>query len=151
MDKTQIVSLLVGSAVIGVLVSAGITALSQWRERIARQNELILSKSVELAMKHTEVRMKMAEGMQTSVDVIPEIVIARFFPRQLTRLFTKHRISTDMEKEFYEAIHRQSNEGIDTHAPSRPQQASWARVGTMMVVRDKNEEKAGPPAPPTAS
>ena len=106
MDKTQVISLLVGSAVIGALISAGITALSQWRERIARQNELILSKSVELAMKHTEVRMKMAEGMQRSVDIIPEIVIARFYHRQLTRLFTKHRISTDMEKEFYEVIHR---------------------------------------------
>lgn len=106
MDKTQIITLLLSSAAIGALVSAGLTAFSQWRERLARQNELILSKSVELAMKHTEVRLKMAEGMKAKADIYPEIVIARFYHRQLKRLLHKHLLSSDMETEFYEVIHR---------------------------------------------
>jgi hypothetical protein len=102
----QLIIAIISSAGIGAVVTGSLLAFSQWRERISRQNELILSKSVELAMKHTEVRMKMAEGMGRSVDIVPEIVIARFYHRQLTRLFNKHQISSDMEKEFYEIIHR---------------------------------------------
>ena len=102
----QLIIALIGATGIGALLSASVLAVSQWRERVSRQNELILSKSVELAMKHTDVRMKMAEGMGASVDIYPEIVIARFYHRQLKRLLSKHRISTDMEKEFYEIIHR---------------------------------------------
>ncbi len=104
--SAQLIFALVASTSIGGIVTGSILALSQWRERKSRQNELILSKSVELALKHTETRMKMAEGSGSNVDIFPEIVIVRFYHRQLKRLFSKERISTDMEKEFSDVIHR---------------------------------------------
>jgi hypothetical protein len=54
LDKKEIVVLLFSSAAIGAAVSAVLTAFTQWRERVARQKELLLKLSVELSKTYVE-------------------------------------------------------------------------------------------------
>jgi hypothetical protein len=54
MDKTQIISLLLGSAAVGALMSSVITLLGQVMERRSRIKELIFSKAVEMAQHRAE-------------------------------------------------------------------------------------------------
>ena len=49
MSKSQIVLALLGSAVIGAFFSSLVIALSQWRERVARRREMLLTFAVDLA------------------------------------------------------------------------------------------------------
>jgi hypothetical protein len=53
MDKSQLALALLGSAVVGALCSSLVVALSQWRERVARRKELLLTFSVDLAKVYT--------------------------------------------------------------------------------------------------
>jgi hypothetical protein len=103
MDKTQIITLLLSSAAIGALVSAGLTAFTQWRERVARQRELLLSKSIDMAQKTTDLLFKI--GQETGGGLLyPEIVTTRWYHRQLTLLFKSGKIGADLEKEFSDYI-----------------------------------------------
>jgi hypothetical protein len=101
MDKIQTITLLLSSAAIGALVSAGLTALSQWRERVARYRELLLTKSIEMAQKTTELLI--AQSAPGSL-FHPEIVTARWYHRQLASLFKTGKLDADLEKEFAEYI-----------------------------------------------
>jgi hypothetical protein len=53
MDRIQIISLVLGSAAIGALVLSVITLLGQSFERKARREELLLTKSIDLALQRT--------------------------------------------------------------------------------------------------
>jgi hypothetical protein len=105
MNETQIITLLLSSAAVGALVSSVITAWITHLERKARQKELILAKAVELAIKHTEMRVAMTAKTSKPIVIYPEIVTTRFYHRQLKRLFSKDQISSDFEKEFSDYIH----------------------------------------------
>jgi hypothetical protein len=49
MNTTQTVVAFLGSAAIGALVSSTITVIAQWRERVARQRELLFASAIDLS------------------------------------------------------------------------------------------------------
>ena len=109
MDKTRIITLLLSSAAIGALVSAGLTAFSQWRERVARERELLLSKSIDMAQKTTDLLFKIGQESGGG-QLYPEIVTARWYHRQLTLLFKTGKIGADLEREFSDYISQPHSE-----------------------------------------
>lgn len=69
MDKKEIAVLVLSSAVIGALFSSLITALAQWRERVARQRELLLKVAVDLTKTYMERIAKKTEELAIMPDV----------------------------------------------------------------------------------
>lgn len=49
MNTTQAIVAFLGSAAIGALVSSTITVIAQWRERVARQRELLFASAIDLS------------------------------------------------------------------------------------------------------
>jgi hypothetical protein len=105
MNATPIWILFISSAAIGALVSASMTAFTQWQDRKARQRELIFSKSVEMANTETDRFLKMIE-MKGEGALYPTIVTARWYHKQLTRLFAEGKIADDLEKDFGDYINK---------------------------------------------
>jgi hypothetical protein len=69
MDKTQFLLALLSSAAVGALVSTGLTAFTQWRERTAQRENMLLTLAVDLSkvyvgrvasMKGNELVMEMS-------------------------------------------------------------------------------------------
>lgn len=86
MDKTQIITLVLGSAAIGALVSSVITLAGQYFERKARREELLLTKAVEMA--HYRYTIATDYAKTHGGGVVPEIEIAADFHRYLRHLLT---------------------------------------------------------------
>lgn len=63
MTNAQLIVAFLGSAAVGALVSSIINAVAQWRERQARQRELLLSKAIDMAQKTTELLYKVSSNM----------------------------------------------------------------------------------------
>jgi hypothetical protein len=97
----QLILAVVSAAGVGALISASILSFTQWRERVARRRELLLTKSIDMAQKTTELMV--AQAPPGSL-FHPEIVTARWYHRQLTSLFKTGRLDEHMEKEFAEYI-----------------------------------------------
>lgn len=95
---------ILGSAAIGALVSSIITALSQWRERASRKRELLVSKSIEMAHKHTDNSLRILERNGKSGELYPDVVLARWYHKQLTRLFDEGKVADDLERDFTDFI-----------------------------------------------
>jgi hypothetical protein len=109
MDKTQIITLILGSAAVGALVSSLMTAWTSRLERKARQQELLLTKSLEMAQVTTKRMQELGEALGGGL-IAPEIVTARWYHRQLSSLFATGKIGDEMEKEFHDYIHRAHSE-----------------------------------------
>jgi hypothetical protein len=69
MDKKEIAALLLSSAVIGAFVSAVITAFAQWRERVARERELLLKVAVDFTKTYMERIAKNSKELSPMPDV----------------------------------------------------------------------------------
>jgi len=110
MDKTQIITLVLGSAAIGALVSSVVSEIGKWRERLARQKELLLSTAVDLAFKEREMMLKDIRENKQQAALFPTIVNARWYHKQLYSLFQTGKISEDMEKTFYDFINKSHSE-----------------------------------------
>jgi hypothetical protein len=105
MSTSSLVSLLLGSAAIGALVSSGIAALSGWRERIARKKELLLSLSVQMAIADDVAYFKMSDS-NPNLKGLPIGVMARINQGQLKLLFDKGKLSTSLEEKYADRIQR---------------------------------------------
>jgi hypothetical protein len=108
MNSTPLWILLLSSAAVGALVSAALTTFAQWQERKARQR-LIFSKSVEMANTETDRILEMVK-LAGSGGIYPTIVTARWYHRQLTRLFREGKIADDLEAEFNDYINKPHKE-----------------------------------------
>ncbi|HEY5039735.1 MAG TPA: hypothetical protein VIJ93_11735 [bacterium] len=89
MDKTQIISLLLGSAAIGALVSSGITLVGQVFERRARKRELLFQVSVDFA--------KMMFDRSNRSLGVPQITLVGLYCEMLSDIFEHGKISPEME------------------------------------------------------
>ncbi len=92
---TPYISILLGSAAIGALVSSLVTLFAQRLERQSRRKELVLSEAVKLAQSNidTALRTAAAGGKQTAILPIIEGVID--YHRWLTNLLEHGTISDD--------------------------------------------------------
>lgn len=93
MDKKDIVSLILGSAVIGAvfsaIVTAGLTLFNQWRERVARERELLLNLAVDLSKTYIE---RLAVNSRVAGS-LPELVVLAGMHRMLKEVFEHGRVS----------------------------------------------------------
>ncbi len=100
MTSPNLISLLLGSAAIGALVSSLITLAGQYFERRARQKELLLAKSIELAELHNGMLKAAAEHSGKTVSMYPYIVQTRWFHSQLQLLLSKGKLSGELERQY---------------------------------------------------
>jgi len=89
MDKKEIAVLLLSSAVIGALFSAAITAFAQWRERVARQKELVLKVSVEL----TKTYVERLTSVSKQFGIVPEFPLLTLIHKMVQELFEDGAVS----------------------------------------------------------
>ena len=99
-QNPSLISLIIGSAAVGALVSSVITLIGQHLERRARQRELLLSKAIELSELHTDLLKAVAERGNRSVNMYPHIVQTRWFLNQLQSLLFKGKLSSNMEDKY---------------------------------------------------
>jgi hypothetical protein len=85
MDKNEIAVLLLSSAVIGAVSSALITALAQWRERVARERELLFTTAVDLSKTY----MQRISVHSKAIGTLPELVILAGMHNILKEVFKK--------------------------------------------------------------
>jgi len=69
MNETPLISLILGSAAVGALVSSVVTFAGQHIERRARREELLLSEAIKLAMAHSGGLIEFAKMTKQSVYV----------------------------------------------------------------------------------
>jgi hypothetical protein len=98
MDKKEIAALLLSSAVIGALFSSVITAIAQWRERVARQKELVLKVSIELAKTYVD-RISGVSGKFASV---PDLFVVSVMYEIVKELFEDGSVSTENQNRLKE-------------------------------------------------
>lgn len=89
MDKKEIVVLLFSSAVIGALFSSAITALAQWRERVARKKELVFKVSVELS----KVYLERITSVSKKFGILPEFSLLPLMHSMVQELFDDGKVS----------------------------------------------------------
>ncbi len=89
MDKKEIAALVLSSAVIGALFSAAITAFAQWRERVARQKELLLKVSVEL----TKTYIERLTSVSKDFGIIAEFTLLPLMHDMVRELFEHGSVS----------------------------------------------------------
>ena len=93
MDKKEIIGLALSSAVIGAIASAVITAaltlFGQWRDRIARRRELLLTFAVDLSKTY----MQRMSSHSKPIGTLPEVVVLSGMHRMLTEALTSGRVS----------------------------------------------------------
>ncbi len=89
MDKKEIVALVLSSALIGALASASITAFAQWRERVARERELLLKVAVDLSKTYMR-RISSASG---AIGLLPEMVVLSGMHQMLKEIFDHGHVS----------------------------------------------------------
>ena len=110
MDKSALFALFLGSAVVGALVSATISAISSWRERKARQREMLLTLAVQMANCVIDSQLKTIELSQENRSLVPHVVMARWHHKQLKLLFRQEKLSDDLEKNFIDFINKPHDE-----------------------------------------
>ncbi|MGA2337302.1 MAG: hypothetical protein ABSG08_18175 [Terriglobales bacterium] len=91
MDKKEIVVLLFSSAVIGALFSAAITAFAQWRERVARQKELLLKVSVELSKTYID----RITSLSKTLAPVPEFSVLPLMHNMVQEIFECGSVSVE--------------------------------------------------------
>jgi hypothetical protein len=84
MNTTPTWILVLGSAAIGALISSLISKLGRWRERKARREELLLSKTIEMA--HFRFTALLEVSKIAGARIVPEIEMARDYHRHIKSL-----------------------------------------------------------------
>jgi hypothetical protein len=110
---TPYISLILGSAAIGALVSSLITFLGASLERRSRRKDLLMSKAIELAEMHVKFLQETASATRQKVTIYPYIGYVRWYHRQLTLLHSTDRISADLERRLNNFINSDLNEVSD--------------------------------------
>jgi hypothetical protein len=122
MDKKEIVVLVLSSAAIGALVSGALTALAQWRERVARKRELLLKVSVELSKAYIDRISSLSKKFVS----VPEFSVLPLMHSLVRELFEGGVVSPDKEdrlKDFALAISRASDHRATSPGESNSQSA----------------------------
>jgi hypothetical protein len=96
-DKAQIITLVLSSAAIGALVSSIITLTGQYFERKARREELLLTKSIELAVQRTNTIIDAAKHGDRPAVLEDNAVLAEKYYQWLRHLI-KHNAVPDEAK-----------------------------------------------------
>lgn len=113
MDKTQIITLILGSAAIGALVSSITTLIAQILERNAKKKELLFTKAVELAQADTQQTMEILKQSKRPVLIEPTIMLVEKYLTSLTQLHKTGslpaEVKTGYEKSKQEEIERYIN------------------------------------------
>lgn len=89
MEKKEIAVLLLSSAVIGALFSSVITALAQWRERVARKRELLLKVSVELSKTYID----RITSVSKNLTPMPDLLVLSTMHQIVTEVFEQGSLS----------------------------------------------------------
>jgi hypothetical protein len=97
---SEITPLILGSAAIGALVSSIITLIGQAIERQARKRELLLSKSIDLAVLQLNLYKETALVNNQSVDLQPVLFYARWNHRELGKLHSTSKLSPAFEAQY---------------------------------------------------
>ena len=97
----------ISSAVVGALVSAAITFISQLLERRARRKELLLSRAIDLAFRRTDVGMRMAEKTGRGVFVPDDVVLAAEYYKELQHVIDKGDLSAEFKAEVEESYRKE--------------------------------------------
>jgi len=96
----QTFTIVLGSAAIGAIVSTTITLIGQAFERHARAKELLFTKAIEMANANVALLQDFAKHTNQQVDVRPIVVYARWHYHQLSSLFSKGKLTDDLEREY---------------------------------------------------
>lgn len=96
--------LILGSAATGALVSSAFTTATGFFERRSRRNDLLLSKSVEMAEIYVSRLAEMQKTATRAVEVAPYIVQVRWFHKELKHLYQHERLTPKMESFWSEYI-----------------------------------------------
>jgi len=91
MEKKEIIALALGSAVIGAFFSAIITWFNGWRERVARERELLLTTAVDLSKTY----MQRVSNASKSLGTLPELVVLGGMHRILKGIFHNGSVSQE--------------------------------------------------------
>jgi hypothetical protein len=110
MDKSQIITLVLGSAAIGALISTAISEVGKWRERKARRAELLITESIRLAEQHMTTAFEAAKiiserGYPALIEPLIESVAD--YHHLLTALFNTGKLPPDYVK-FAERMKKRS-------------------------------------------
>jgi hypothetical protein len=97
MDATTISiwPLVLTSAGVAALVSAGATVIGQLLERRARRKELLLTKAIELAVRHTETSLEIAKRSGMTLRVQDDLVSAATYYKWLQSLWDTGELPDD--------------------------------------------------------
>jgi hypothetical protein len=119
---TGTATIILGSAAIGALVStcisSCITFASQVLERRSRRREVLLTKSIELAMAQVKFFQDSAVVNQERVPIYPFAVYARINYKHLKSLYENERLTDQLEEKFAEIISDHRTTGANkTDAP----------------------------------
>jgi hypothetical protein len=97
MDKSQIISLVLGSAAVGALVSSLMTLTGQYFERKSRKREIILGKAIEMAHQRFENTITALRDSGQQGKIVPEIYMALQYHKSLTALFETGDLDEEMK------------------------------------------------------
>jgi hypothetical protein len=97
---TPFIPIILGSAAVGALVSSLITFFGQMIERTARQKELLLSKSIELAELQVKLLQDASSATGQTVGIQPYIFYARWYQRELESLLSTSKLSSELEAQY---------------------------------------------------
>jgi hypothetical protein len=86
------------SAAVGVLVSGAITLVGQHLERRARQDELLLTKALEMAIRKNDVMIKTVELSGSRATLQDEVISAESYLRWLKELLYTGKLPPDAER-----------------------------------------------------
>jgi hypothetical protein len=105
MNKELLGSVVLAAA-IGVLVSSLVTLFAQWRERAARQRELIFTAAVDISKSYTERVATLRKNIQVS-----EVMAVERNYKILTEIF-KHGEMSDENRAYLSALLDDDEEAV---------------------------------------
>jgi hypothetical protein len=86
------------SSAVGVLASSVVTLLAQHLERSARRDELILTKSLEIAAHRSDLAVEVAKGTTLAVSLLDEVITAETYYTWLKSLLDTGKLPPDADK-----------------------------------------------------
>jgi hypothetical protein len=91
MDTKEIMPLVLSSALIGAAFSALITWINMWRERVARERELLLTIAVDLSKTYMQRLSAVSKGIGT----LPELIVLSGMHKILKDVFERGKVSKE--------------------------------------------------------
>ena len=101
---SEITPLILGSAAVGALTSSVVTLIGQAIERQARKRELLLSKSIDLAVLQMNLYKEAAVINNQKVDLMPYLFYARWYHRELGKLHSTSKLSPALEAQYQDEM-----------------------------------------------